>query len=193
MRILIICDSHGKKMVETIRRQGVEARMITIVKGTKIDKLRRIYRTQIGSIRRFRPDKVLLHMAHNDLVRHSRHNPHATYITGVVEILMEFTIEILSSFPHSQLYLSSPLPRLPSCDYSADSARKYNRIAKRFGEHLLTQRKALQCFEPVLNRFLWGRLSKFEARAGVFRSDGLHLNKRGREILGESWISALIG
>ena len=190
MRILVISDSHGKGMVNILRSQGVEARFMSIIKGRPLLGIRKRYRASLQRIRRFSPDKIV--MGHNDMVRHHMYNPEPKFITCVVRMVIEFAVEILSSFPSSELYISSLLPRVAGSGLSAEGAKKYNRLAKRFGEHMLTQSKKLRCFTPILIRGLWGRISLYEAMSGAFRRDGLHLNKIGRDILAESWVSTMI-
>ena len=138
MQILVISDSHGKGMVNILRSQGVEARFMSIIKGRPLLGIRKRYRASLQRIRRFSPDKILMHMGHNDMVRHHLYNPQPKFITCVVRMVIEFAVEILSSFPSSELYISSLLPRVAGGGLSAEGARKYNRLAKRFGEHLLT-------------------------------------------------------
>jgi lysophospholipase L1-like esterase len=192
MRILVISDSHGKGMVNILRSQGVEARFMSIIKGRPLLGIRKRYRASLQRIRRFAPDKIVMHMGHNDLVRHHMYNPEPKFITCVVRMVIEFAVEILSTFPNSELYISSLQPRVAGIGLSEEGAKKYNRLAKRFGEHIVTQSKKLRCFTPILVRGLWGKISLYEAKLGVFRRDGLHLNKIGRDIMAEKWVSTMI-
>jgi hypothetical protein len=188
MRLLIIADSHGKEMGPVLSREirhvdpNMTLTMFHVVRGRSISVIRGDYRKKLEEIRRFAPEKVLIHAGHNNMVRHNVYNRSPAFITAVVHMIMELVTEVRASFPSIKVYVSTLLPRTASRDMATLQAAQYNRLAKRFGQHMLTNQE-VHNYTAVLNRPFWLRISLPEPNAELFAPDGLHVTNNGREVL----------
>ena len=197
MRLLLLADSHGKEMAPIISRQvgliepPVEFEQYHVVRGRSIEIIRGEYRRQLAAIRAFNPDRVIIHAGHNNMVKHDVYNRSPLFITAVVHMLLEFVVEVHASFPGIRVFVSTLLPRKSSRHMSNLEASQYNRLCKRFGQHLLSSEIAHD-FVTVLNRPFWIRISLAEPNRALLSPDGLHASDTGREVLAELWINALI-
>jgi hypothetical protein len=75
MRLVLLTDSHGKGMVEMLKRYKPEWEIMIVRVGRKALAISYMYDIQLSTIGRFQPTSFLIHMGHNDLCYHS------TYIT----------------------------------------------------------------------------------------------------------------
>jgi hypothetical protein len=161
-----------------------------VVRGRSIEIIRGDYRKQLTEIRRFNPDRVLIHAGHNNMVQHDVFNRSPLFITAVVHMLLELAVEVRASFPNIRIFISTLLPRKSSRRTSNLEASQYNRLCKRFGQHLLSNETAYS-FVTVLNRPFWLRISLAEPNGALLSPDGLHVTNTGREVLAELWLNAL--
>ena len=144
-------------------------------------------------LQRFRPEVVVLHLGHNDLVAHTSYNPKPLFITAVVHQVMEFVVEIKSTLPQSRILVSSILPRVVSSDFSDEKTVKYNRLARRFGEMIRSAgNKPGSSFIGTVNRGFWGRIARCEVLPDNHLLDGLHLNDTGKALLVRGWVTILV-
>ena len=126
------------------------------------------------------------------MVRHDTLNTDPQFITTVVHIVLEMATEVKATFPGIQVYISSLLPRVPSRNFTALKTTQYNRLAKRFGEHLVTKQNSLDfSYLAILNNYFWIKVYKGIARSALYARDGLHATDGGREFLAESWMGAM--
>ena len=110
-------------------------------------------------------------------------------------MMMELAWEVTINFPQAKLVISSMLPRKAGNLFTASEALKYNNIAKKFGQ-MLTREARLDLltspsFVPSLNRNIWGRISRAEAKESLFDFGGLHLTSEGKVVLAREWITAM--
>jgi lysophospholipase L1-like esterase len=193
VNILLISDSHGKRMASILERKNDGWSVLTLRLGQKVSSIRGLYRRKLPTIRRFRPDGVIFLVGHNDLVMHPVHNLSPRFITAVFHTVLEFIVEIAANFPMVRILASSLLPRVVADRFGEVETGGYNRIARRFGERLRSagnQRGAV--FSATVNRRLWGRIARWEVLPGNHMIDGLHLNSAGREIMATGWMEALV-
>jgi lysophospholipase L1-like esterase len=193
MRVLVISDSHGRKMAEVLERKKTNWNVLTLSLGRKIPAIRRLYQSKLRAIRRFRPDIVVMHLGHNDLVLHHLHNMDPNFITTVLADLYAFAGRVASDLPRSRIYLSSMFPRVEAEWFDESMVGKYNRMARRFGERLRSQSNQIgSVFHAIINRKLWGRIARWETLPGNHKIDGLHLCREGRDVVGDGWIKAIL-
>ena len=197
MRLLVIADSHGKEMGPILSREikfvnpDIDLTMFHVIRGRSISVIRGEYRRRLDEIRRFAPEKVLIHCGHNNMVKHNVFNRDPEFITAVVHMLMELVVEVRAHFPLIRVYVSTLLPRKASRNMSPTQASQYNRLAKRFGQHMLSN-QGVHNYVAVLNRPFWLRISLVEPNGVLLSSDGLHVTDVGREQLARLWLIALI-
>ena len=194
MNILLITDSHGKKMAEVLERKKPGWSVLTLRLGGKIGAICRLYQSKMRGIRSFRPDVILMHLGHNDLVMHEVHNRDPRFITTVLDNIFAFAGRIAGDFPQSAVHLSCMLPRVSADRFNDKKVDSYNRMARRFGERLRSRsNQAGSVFGAIINRGMWGRIARWETLSGNHKLDGLHLNSEGREIVASGWIKAILG
>ena len=196
MRLLLLADSHGKGMLPLLHTQAglleppLDLQQFHVIRGRSIEIIRGDYRNELANIMTFSPDRVLIHAGHNNMVRHDIYNRNPLFITAVVHILLEFVVEVRASFPNTEIFVSTLLPRKASRQMSSLEATQYNRICKRFGQHVLSNQLAYN-YVAVLNRPFWLRISLCEPNGLLLSSDGLHVTNTGRGVLAELWLNAL--
>ena len=165
--------------------------MCHIVRGRSISVIRGEYRRRLDEIRRFSPEKVFIHVGHNNMVKHNIFNRDPEFITAVVHMIMELVTEVRVHFPSIRVYVSTLLPRKASRNMSPTQANQYNRLAKRYGQHMLSN-QGIHSYVAVLNRPFWLRISLAEPNGALLSPDGLHVTDVGREQLARLWLIALI-
>ena len=113
MRLLLLADSHGKEMRPVISGQ---ARLLDpplcieqyhVVRGRSIEIIRGDFRRQLAEIVAFRPDHVLVHAGHNNMVQHNVFNRNPLFITAVVHMLLELVVEVRATFPVAKIFIST--------------------------------------------------------------------------------------
>jgi hypothetical protein len=195
MKLLLVADSHGYELEWLLTGLGSDIEVFTVVLGRGTSAVRGLYRERLEEIVNFDPDTVVMHVGHNDISRHSVHNNNPLFITAAFHLVMELGLEIKMNFPSAGLIVSSLLPRKAGNFYSASDALKYNKIAKRFGQ-MVTREAGIDSvtspeFVPSLNRSVWGRISKAEARENLLDFGGLHLNSKGKVVLVQEWLGVI--
>jgi hypothetical protein len=166
MRLLIVTDSHGYGMQSAM--EGIE--VYPVVLGRTSAEIRGKYRQESAAIRHFDPSIILFHMGHNDVLRHPVCNTHPLFITSVYHMQLELVQECLTDYPAAKMVVSSMLPRVAGPRFTADEAKKYNRIAKRYGQMILRGSRLdyAPAYVSSLNRRMLGRISRAEAHANYF-------------------------
>jgi hypothetical protein len=197
MKLLLLADSHGKELAPIILRQvGLQEppfafEQFHVIRGRSIEVIRGEYRRQLAAIRVFDPDHVIIHAGHNNMVKHAVYNRSPLFITAVVHLLLEFVVELRATFPTIKIFISTLMPRKSSRNMSNLEASQYNRLCKRFGQHLLSNEVSYS-YSTILNRPFWLRISLAEPNKALLSPDGLHATDTGREVLVGLWLSALV-
>ena len=197
MKLLILADSHGKEMVPIMLRQShqleppLPLEIFSVIRGRSIEIIRGDYRKKLAEIRRFEPDHVLIHAGHNNMVRHEIYNRSPAFITAVVHMNFELAVEVRATFPDIKIFISTLLPRVSSRLMTSHQATQYNRLCKRYGQHLMSNEN-VHGYVTVLNRPFWLRISLAEPNGALLARDGLHATDAGREILSELWLASLM-
>jgi lysophospholipase L1-like esterase len=189
MRVLILSDSHGRKMGSYLRNLDEDIEVQTLSLGQQLPAIRGYYRSELSNIRRKTPDIVVLHMGHNDLSKSERHNPEPLFITAVFHQVLEFVAEISHDLPNARIYISSMLPRVPSDEMGVLATGRYNKMAFRFYKIVRSDgNQEGSIFRSLLNRNMWGRINNSEPLRGLHLADGLHLNDAGLRVMAVGWI-----
>jgi hypothetical protein len=196
MKLLLLADSHGKEMRPVLASHASlldplwSLEQLHVVRGRGIEIIRGDYRKRLAEIHSFAPDHVLIHVGHNNMVRHEVFNRSPLFITSVVHMLLELVTEIRANFPSIKIFVSTLLPRKASRHMSSLEAQQYNSLCKRFGQHLLSNEQTHR-FITVLNRPFWLRISRAEPNEVLLSQDGLHVTDNGRRVLADLWLCAL--
>jgi lysophospholipase L1-like esterase len=193
MRVLLITDSHGRGLASKMERIDTSLSVLNIRLGQRLSAIRGLYRRKLRSVQDYSPQAVIIHLGHNDLVPHAKHNPSPLFITSVIHQIREFVEEIASNLPDTIIFVSSILPRVVGEHFGIAKVGSYNRLARRFGEMVRSfGNKPGSNFYGIVNRSLWGRIARSEVLPGNHHhSDGLHLNAEGKNLLVRGWIKAL--
>ena len=189
MRILLLADSHGIRMDMKMmdRINGCVVKSVQVSQRTSL--IRRKYVSKLDEIIRFRPDIILLHTGHNDIMRHPVHNQHPTHLKYYFEELQNFCSLLMANHPHALFLLSSAFPRTVGPAMDSVKKRQYNRLAVRLGA--MVRAYAIRGnFGYLLNSVLWISVRQLEEQANLFRSDGLHLTSAGQDAVADGWVSA---
>jgi hypothetical protein len=193
MKLLLVTDSHGKKMETELVRMRSSLEVYSVIVARRTSTIRGQYREELQHIIHFNPDLILMHMGHNDVVYHSEHNTSPLFITAAFHQQMELAYEITMNFPEAKLVISSMLPKTAGSGVTEKEARPYNRIAKRFGQMLVKESYSGEppYFSTSMNKTIWASISQAVANTSLFDLGGLHLNQTGKRILAQGWLEAM--
>jgi lysophospholipase L1-like esterase len=189
MRILLLADSHGIGMDMKLMARISGSVVMSIQVSQRTSLIRRKYMIKLREVTRFRPDIVLLHTGHNDIMYHHVHNRHPTHLKYYFEELQRFCYVLRSNHPQALFVMSSAFPRTVGPYMDIVKKRQYNRLAVRFGA-MVRSYAIQQNFGYVLNSELWVSIRQLEEHAGLFRTDGLHLTSAGQNIVADGWVVA---
>ena len=192
MRVLILSDSHGRKMGSYLRHLDRHIDVHILSLGQKLPSVRGYYRSELRRIQRRIPDVVLIHLGHNDLMIHNKHNPDPLFITVVFHQILEFVAEIEHDLPRCKILVSTLLPRVPGDILGIFGTGQYNRMAYRFYKMLRSQENQEGAnLTFISNRARWGRINNSEPLRGYHLADGLHLNDAGHKVLATGWMRGM--
>jgi lysophospholipase L1-like esterase len=190
MRVLSITDSNGRGMPSVLAAKRDDLDIMLLMVGSVTKAVRAKYDSRLTSINRFRPDTVILHTGHNDLMLHPRHNTspdHGKYFFPKIEV---FRRVLRANHPNACIIYSSVFPRAISSILTVEKKRIYNRVAVRFGAmaRAFANREGYVC---ALNGGLWAKVKDWLEKPKCFLHDGLHLSDHGRGVVANGWIAAL--
>jgi lysophospholipase L1-like esterase len=192
MHLLLVGDSHCRNMSKFIQQLNRSVIVYTVMVPDQLDPIINQYRNELQYIVNFDPDTVLLHAGHNDMAKHSYHNPIPTVSRDAVPNLIDFALDIQANFPRAKMILSSILPRKAThrSSLNSENTDKYNKLAVRYGLRL---RKAANThhFHTSLNMFMWRRVYKYDVNNHFLDDDGLHMNESGKIQLATSWVNSI--
>ena len=155
-----------------------------------MDEIIRQYRRQLRAITRFRPDIIVVHMGHNDMVRHHRKNPTPSLSTTVAQRTIAFCTQVQANHPHSQIYISATFPRTYTrrSSLTCPEVNSYNKKMKRQGQRLITL-ASLSNFNCLINNTMWKKISASIENDALYLPDGLHLNSEGQTAIIKEWLA----
>jgi lysophospholipase L1-like esterase len=190
MRILIVTESHRRGLAEVFRAEKSGWKVLTVRVGRTLPIVRAAFMARLREIRRFRPDCVVLHVGHIDVVPHTKYNTenqHIKYFFPAVIAFLKLIKELLTG---ACVMYSSLFPRSLGQGMDQEQKYKYNKLAGRYG----VRAKAV-CTEEgipyILNGTLWHSAKKGQEKAELFDEGRLHLSKDGRVAVVRRWIVAI--
>ena len=192
MRVLVVADSHGKKLHAIFERLEPAWTVLIVTLGRRTDLLSDLYDSRRMELIRYRPDAVILHSGHNDIVAHARHNRVPIGVRELLPKVMAFRAKLVVNHPMATVFLSSIYPRTQGAGFSEEQVGIYNRMAQRYMESIRSASNS-GGFRRLLNRELWISVKKSKEDIKWFDRGGLHLNAEGREIICVAWIAQLKG
>jgi hypothetical protein len=193
MKLLLVADLHGKNMQWELVGLKESLDVYPVVVARRTSTICGQYREELQDIVHYNPDMILMHMGHNDVVYHPEHNTSLLFITAAFHQQMELAYEISMNFPEAKLVISSMLPRGAGNGVTEEEARRYNRIAKRFGQMLVKESYSGEppYFVTSLNRNIWESLSQAEANRSLFDFGRSHLTQAGKGVLARGWLEVM--
>ena len=184
-------DSNGRGLGRIFKTKRRDWSVYTIRVGRALPIVKAAFRSRIQTLRRFRPHCVVLHVGHNDVVRHDLYNPKGQHIKYFFPSVMEFVDLISRLLGGVRVIYSSLFPRSIGHGMDASDKYKYNKLAARYGVRAKSTCSSVGV-PCVLNGGLWISVKRGLERASLFDAGGLHLSHDGRVVVVEGWIIAII-
>ena len=188
MRVLYFAESHGRFLDDHLLSQDPSLVVLGMwISGAKMHGIEWLIGRRLPEIIDFSPDVVFLHLGHNDLSYHVKHNPQPMKCPDAAVELHAIVIALKEFLPQACIIVSCPFPRVSSGDYTQEQALSYNRVAKRFCDRI-GERKLNSCF----CKDLWFRIKTTEGNPVYFKEDGLHLLPIGKRAVVRTWLRACV-
>jgi lysophospholipase L1-like esterase len=191
MRLLIVSDSHGRAMDLAISSIDSRWRVMVVKFGRISSAVLGTYTVQLPLVTRFEPEAIILHIGHNDLVSHPRHNPRPQSLESFFPQVMHFAELLRVNHPRSRVVVSSLLPRTLGPFMDERRMREYNSLALEFGDKLEAACRLMRVIF-TRNGVLWSSVEEERAHPVYFMGDGLHLSLLGREAVGRMWMDEVV-
>ena len=165
---------------------------LTVLVPSSITLITAEYRSKIPTIRNFRPNVIILHLGHNDLVYHPIHNLNPSISTAVASDTITLANEIHQNHPDASIFISAIFPRTStdSSLLSYTDVISYNRMAKRHGQRIRTFAKIAD-YHYLINNYMWRKISGGIEESSYFLPDGLHLNPTGQLSVLLEWLETI--
>ena len=194
MRLLIVGDSHCRKMKSAIKFHHSHIETMLVFKPRAIEEIADlILNVKRNAAIYFNPYQAIIHCGHNNIVPHPIHNLNPLFSQVVIDLQIQLAQDIQAFLPNCSMSCSAIYPRTytASSKLNPTEVTDYNKLAKRYGQRLRASCLANKlCFS--LNNIMWRKISKSEEESGFFLPDGLHLNPDGVRATGKEWIASLI-
>jgi lysophospholipase L1-like esterase len=193
MNVLLVGDSHmGRGLDEVLSNLSSSISTFTVLLPRNIGLITLEYRSKLQDIYYFDPDVIIVHLGHNDLVRHPVHNLHPSVSTAVASSTITFADEIHHNFPNASIFISAILPRTytDSSLLSGPEIVSYNKMAKRHGQRIRTFAK-IAGYNYLINKSMWHKISNSIEDHTLFLPDGLHLNPSGQLTILFEWLETI--
>ena len=193
MNVLLIGDSHmGRGLGQVLNNLSTSISTFTVLIPRTIDLITLEYRSKLQEIYLFNPDVIVVHLGHNDMVRHPIHNLNPSVSTTVASSTITFADEIHYNFPTATIFISAIFPRThtDSSMLSSPEIISYNKIAKRHGQRIRTFAK-IAGYKYFINNSMWHKISNSIEDPSIFLLDGLHLNPTGQLTILFEWLESI--
>jgi hypothetical protein len=193
-RLLLVGDSHVRRVEATIRSLYPEMNLRILAVGTKTEAIIQKYNDCLQETIMFDPTHIVLHEGHNHMAFHQAKNILPEISRDVVAQTMGFADDIQRNFPNANIKISASFPRslADGSDWSNLQVCAYNERMKRHGQRIRTQ-ATRHNLGHVMNNFTWKKISKHVEDSSIYLIDGLHLNDKGRKKQIHEWLLALLG
>jgi hypothetical protein len=189
MRILIVSDSHGRGISAELQLQMAEVTVLSVCLGRPSAAVMASYMARRKEIQDFRPDRVVVHVGHNDIVVH-RLNPTTFPLPGLLPYLIDFCHQIKEDLPYAVVYFSCAYPRTLGSQFEDKQRLAYNKLAYRFGQMVQSGARDGR-YICLRNKCLWEVLRRGLEHSCYFLPDGLHLCPFGNFVIINTWIKRL--
>jgi lysophospholipase L1-like esterase len=187
MRLLLVTDSHGIGMAKMIHGLNKDWIVMTVRVSSQTEAVRERYVQRLAEIHQFGPQKILLHVGHNDLNFHPYYNQDPQHVKELFPFILSFVYLLKANHPMAGVWYSSVFPRSTGPRMSEDQKISYNKLASRFG--VLTQSTCRkENIEFTLNGVLWLSVRKARENPDFFLEDGLHLSVSGQKAVARDWM-----
>jgi lysophospholipase L1-like esterase len=190
MRIIIVSDSHGFGLGDALMRQDGTVDVMTIAVGSSSQNIWKKFREETRRIREFGPHVFFVHLGHNDLVWHERHNQCPKHPLEIFSLVKGYHKRLNEEYPDTRIIISNMFPRTVGPGMSPGRKERYNLMVFEYGQMMKDQLRPAG-IEYVLNRGLWFLPSQGREHPMFFREDGLHLSKIGKDFVANGWLKAL--
>ena len=192
MKLVIVADSHGRGMGSVIHGLDKDWIVLTVFVSGQTGAVRGRYLDRLSEIRQFEPDRIILHVGHNDLNFHPRHNQDPQFVKELFPFVLDFVSLLRSNHPTARVHYSSVFPRKVGPHMNDAERASYNKLASRYG--CLTQSTCKkEGHRFMLNGVLWLSVRQARENTACFREDGLHLSAIGQEVVARDWMRELTG
>ena len=111
MRILVLGDSHCRDMDGVFKELNSGTIVKTVFVSRQTSLVRLGYLRRIEELKSFSPERILIHVGHNDLNYHWRYNTDPSRLEDYFPQFVSFVELVKSSHPGSIIYLSNIFPR----------------------------------------------------------------------------------
>ena len=192
MKLLLLGDSHCRELTDIFAELTSTITVYTVFVPLDITSITLQYRSKINTINAYRPDVILIHLGHNDLVYHPVHNLSPSNSSTVASSTIALANELHQNHPYATIYVSAIIPRTFTHKSRLTKAQvtSYNKMAKRHGQRIRTYSETAG-FESLSNNSMWSKISASIKHSTYYLKDGLHLNHAGQIALVGEWIKVI--
>ena len=127
--MLLISDSHGHDMATILHEVQPGCAVMVVQVGRNISAIRLMYSAKLRGILSFKPEVIVVHLGHNDIVAHPVHNPSPRHLKYFVPVLLDFCETIQMDHPAARLMISNLFPRTVGPRFTESMRKGYNRLA----------------------------------------------------------------
>jgi hypothetical protein len=181
MRLLVLSDSHGKGMDQIIEKLDPTWEVV-LVRVRKSSAILYVYDIRMEEVKKFKLDRCLFHMGHNDISYHLVLNRAPQKIEEFMSLMLSFMKKVQEDLPDCLLVYSSLFPHTVGPRMSYEEHLAYNTKAVAFGEMVKEVMPPLG-FGYVLKQSLWFSVPEGREHPVFFARDGLHLNALGKDFV----------
>jgi hypothetical protein len=192
-RLLMIGDSHIRRIEEPFRAMYPSANLKIISAGSKTHIIIDHYRDHIEELIEYDPTHIILHEGHNNMAHDPSRNPLPEISRDVCRRTLWFAALIHSSHPNAKLYISATLPRAIKKASTLNPTRTlaFNKGMKRHRQRIRTV-ASRNNHRHLINDFIWECISQAQEKTELYLEDGLHLNDEGLKLQSYTWLSILL-
>jgi hypothetical protein len=192
-RLLMVGDSHVRRVEETFRELYSTVDLMVIAIGRKTFNILNLYMERLQRVVEFDPTHIILHEGHNHLAYDAILNILPAISRDVCVKTLEFAAVLHQNFPQANVYLSAVFPRSdkPESSLNLEQTLAFNERTKRHGQRIRTL-AVRNNHHHLINNFIWQTISQAKEKAAFYMLDGLHLNLEGRKAQSTAWLTEIL-
>jgi lysophospholipase L1-like esterase len=191
MKILVVADSHGYGLAAGLRSEDASVEVKVVSVGSVMKDVWSEYLTQKDTLQEFGPDHVFMHVGHNDLQWHPRHNRAPKHPSLVLSLIMGYELRLREDFPGRRVWISNPFPRAVSPHMTFLEKTSYNKTIFELGRVMRAEFPD-RGIDFRLNTGLWFRPSEGREHPIYLQPDGIHLSKMGCAKVAAGWLKPIV-